>query len=84
MRKSAKLVYRSTWSPSKPLQYSDDSSNGAVNRFVDKLFRTRTKRIVVSNGKCYYCPSDEYKEFIIKLKIEHAKTRSRNKNRHTI
>lgn len=80
MRKSTTLVYRSTWSPSKPLHYSDDSSDGAVNRLVDKLFRTRTKRLVVKNNKYYYCPSEEYKQFIIKIKIEHAKSHFKNRS----
>lgn len=81
MRKSTTtLVYRSRWNPSKPLQYSDDTSDGAVNKFVDKLFKTRTKRLVVKNNKYYYCPSEEYKQFIIKIKIEHAKSHFKNRS----
>jgi hypothetical protein len=54
------LVYRSSWSKNKPLSYSDDSADGAVNKFVDKLFKIRTKRVVIKNNKYYYCPSEEY------------------------
>jgi hypothetical protein len=74
------LVYRSRWSTRKPLQYSDDSSDGAVNRFVDNLFRARTKRLVTKNNKYYYCPSEEYKQFIIKIKIKNE-TRYQNRSR---
>ncbi len=79
MTKSTTLVYRSKWSSSKPLHYSDDTSDRAVNKLVDKLFKTRTKRLVVKNNKYYYCPSEEYKQFIIKIKFEQA--RSKNQSR---
>lgn len=63
------LAYRSLWSPIRPLSYSDDCTDRAVNKFVDRLFKTRrTKRLIFANGKPYYSPSQEYKEYVIRFK----------------
>jgi hypothetical protein len=61
----ATLVYRSSWSPIKPLVYSDDSDNINVNRLIDNIFKHRkTKRLVMENNKMYYCPTDDYKKVV--------------------
>jgi hypothetical protein len=61
----ATLVYRSSWSPIRPLVYSDDSDNPNVNRLIDAIFKqNRTRRLVLENNKMYYCPSDEYKKVV--------------------
>lgn len=62
------LIYCSTWSPIKPLVYSDDSQDRAVNSLIDNIFRVKTHRLIMKNGKYYYCPSEEYKQFIAKMK----------------
>jgi len=61
----ATLVYRSSWSPIKPLVYSDDSDNINVNKLIDNIFKQkRTKRLVMENNKMYYCPTDDYKKVV--------------------
>jgi hypothetical protein len=63
------LVYRSCWSKITPLVYSDDSNNDNVNRFIDAVFhQKKTKRLVLDNNKMYYCPSDEYKRIVVRLR----------------
>lgn len=73
-----KLVYRSCWSKIQPLQYSDDSSNEYVNNFINKIFKTRTKRLVLKGVKWYYCPSDEYKTYVISIKKSRTYGKSDN------
>jgi hypothetical protein len=59
------LVYRSSWSPIRPLVYSDDSDNPNVNNLIDAIFTSKkTNRLVVENNKMYYCPSDDYKKVV--------------------
>ena len=65
---AATLVYRSSWSPVRPLVYSDDSIDKAANRLIDKIFRSKTNRLILKNNKYYYIPSDEYKKFVVRLK----------------
>ena len=67
---SATLVYRSEWSKLKPLVYSDDSCNSSVNSFLDKLLKTKMKtgRLINKDGKYYYCPSDEYKKYVMRMR----------------
>ena len=65
---SATLVYRSAWSRVKPLVYVDNFDNESVTRFVHKVFSTKSKRLVIQNNKYMYHPSDEYKEFVVRLK----------------
>lgn len=64
------LVYRSSWSPIKPLVYSDDSPNAAVNKLIDDIMRIklRTTRLVHENNKFYYVRSDEYKKYVVRMK----------------
>lgn len=64
------LVYRSQWSPIKPLVYSDDSDNPSVNKLIDDIFRIkmRTKRLILDNNKMYYQPSDDYKKVVVRLR----------------
>ena len=66
----ATLVYRSRWCSIKPLVYSDDSHNPAVNTFMDRLFKFKlhTKRLTITGNKYFYKPSDEYKEIVVRLK----------------
>lgn len=66
----ATLVYRSKWSPIKPLVYSDDSYNSAVNTFIDRLFKLKlhTKRLTITGNRYFYDASDEYKELVVRLK----------------
>lgn len=67
----ATLVYRSSWSPIKPLVYSDDSDNINVNKLIDNIFKQRrTKRLVMENNKMYYCPTDDYKKVVRLRKIK--------------
>jgi hypothetical protein len=63
------LVYSSSWSKITPLVYSDDSNNENVDRLIEAIFRTKkTKRLVLDNNKMYYCPSDEYKRIVVRLR----------------
>lgn len=62
---AATLVYRSSWSPVKPLVYSDDTNNPNVNKLIDAIFKhNRANRLVFENNKMYYCPSDAYKKVV--------------------
>jgi len=67
---SASLEYRSIWSPVKPLVYSDDSKDTAVNTFIDKLlrFKLHTKRLTITSNKYWYEPSSEYKAYVVRMK----------------
>jgi len=67
---SATLVYRSEWSPIKPLVYSDDCENEAVNRLIDSIFRikVRTNRLILDNNKMYYKPSEDYKKYVVRIR----------------
>jgi hypothetical protein len=59
------LVYRSSWSPIRPLVYSDDTDNINVNKLIDAIFKQKkTNRLVIENNKMYYCPSDAYKRVV--------------------
>lgn len=63
------LVYRSRWSYVKPLVYSDDCNNGAVNALFDAIFKTqRTNRLVLDNNKMYYRPSDDYNKLVVRIR----------------
>jgi len=64
------LVYRSIWSPVKPLVYSDDSQDAAVNSFIDKLLKIKlhTKRLTITSNKYWYQPSDDYKAFVVRVR----------------
>lgn len=64
------LVYRSKWSPVKPLVYSDDSQDSAVNCFIDTLLRVKlhTKRLTITANKYFYQPSDDYKTFVVRMR----------------
>jgi hypothetical protein len=63
------LVYSSSWSKITPLVYSDDSNNDNVNRLIEAIFKAKkTKRLVLDNNKMYYCPSDEYKRIVVRLR----------------
>lgn len=64
------LVYRSEWSPIKPLVYSDDCENAAVNKLIDDIFRikVRTTRLVIDNNKMYYKPSEDYKKYVVRIR----------------
>ena len=63
------LAYRSAWSQIKPLSYSDDCQDCAVNKLLDRVLKTRkTKRLILRSGKMYYIPSNEYREFVIRIK----------------
>ena len=66
----ATLVYRSKWSLVKPLVYSDDSYNPAVNKFIDRLFKLKlhTKRLTITSNRYFYQPSDEYTQLVVRLK----------------
>ena len=64
----ATLVYRSCWSPIRPLVYTDDSIDHAANKLIDTIFRNKTNRLVVKNNKYYYCPSDSYKEYVVRMR----------------
>lgn len=64
----ATLVYRSRWSPIRPLVYTDDSRDDAANRLIDTIFRIKTNRLTIENNKYYYRPSDEYKKFVVRMK----------------
>lgn len=70
----ATLVYRSSWSIIKPLVYSDDTENQAVNKLIDSIFKSRVSRktnhLVLSNNKVYYSPSPDYKKVIRLRKIK--------------
>jgi len=67
---SAKLVYRSQWSPIQPLVYCDGSFDTAVNDFIDRLLKAklRTTRLVLDNNKMYYKPSNQYKRFVVRMR----------------
>jgi len=71
---SATLVYRSSWSAIKPLVYSDDTENQAVNKLIDSIFKSkvnrRTNHLVLNNNKVYYSPSPDYKKVIRLRKIK--------------
>ena len=68
---AATLVYRSCWSPIRPLVYSDDTHNHNVNKLIEAIFtRKKTNRLIVENNKMYYCPSDEYKKVVRLRKIK--------------
>jgi hypothetical protein len=59
------LVYRSYWSPIRPLVYSDDCDNINVNKLIDAIFKQKkTNRLMLENNKMYYCPSDAYKRVV--------------------
>lgn len=63
------LVYSSSWSKITPLVYSDDSNNENVDRLIEAIFKAKkTKRLVLDNNKMYYCPSDEYKRIVVRLR----------------
>lgn len=63
------LEYSSSWNKSRPLVYSDDCKDFAANKFIDRVFKERrTKRLTFNNGKLYYIPSEEYKNFITRIK----------------
>lgn len=64
----ATLVYRSSWSPVRPSVYSDDTENEAVNKLIDAIFRMKTNRLIVKNNKFYYCSSDDYKKYVVRMK----------------
>lgn len=64
----ATLVYRSSWSPVRPSVYSDDTENQAVNKLIDAIFKLNTKRLIVKNNKFYYCSSDDYKKYVVRMK----------------
>jgi hypothetical protein len=67
----ATLVYRSSWSPIRPLVYSDDTDNSNVNMLIEAIFRRkRTNRLVVENNKMYYAPSSEYKKVVRLRKLK--------------
>jgi len=69
MRATTLVVYRSCWSPINPLVYTDDSNDENVNRLIEAIFRTKkTKRLVLDNNKMYYCPSDEYKRIVVRMR----------------
>lgn len=64
------LEYRSIWSPVKPLVYSDDCQDSAVNSFMDTLFKVKlhTKRLKITSNKYWYEPSDDYKTFVVRMR----------------
>lgn len=63
-------VYSSRQSTRRPLQYSDDSSNVAVNNFMNKIFKGNSNRVSFRGRKYSYLPSDEYKAYVIKIKCK--------------
>jgi hypothetical protein len=68
---AATLVYRSSWSPIRPLVYSDDCDNPNVNKLIEAIFRRKkTDRLILENNKMYYCPSDDYKKVVRLRKIK--------------
>lgn len=66
----ASLEYRSKWSSIKPLVYSDDTQNPAVNSFIDRIFKLKlhTRRLIITKNKYWYEPSDEYKKFVVRMR----------------
>ena len=66
----ATLVYSSKWyDRSHILTFEDGTTNKAVNKLMDNIFRSkRSNRVEIRNNKYYYHPSDEYKSFVVRIK----------------
>lgn len=66
---AATLVYSSRWYRSTTIQvYSDDTKWLSVNKLMDAIFKKRTTRLIITDNKYYYNPSDEYKKYVVRFK----------------
>jgi hypothetical protein len=62
------LVWSSRWYRGTILTYSDESRDEFCNSLIDKLFRKRSSRVEIRNGRYFYKVSEDYKKYVVRFK----------------
>lgn len=61
------LVYKSSWCTAEPSVY-ENNLDEATERFIGKVFANKLNRLSFKNGRYFYEPSQEYREYFAKTK----------------
>ena len=60
------------------IQSHTNETSPSSNRMIDDIIpKGKTKRVIVSNHKYFYDPSDEYKEYVLKFKRKFDKMKDK-------
>ena len=64
------LVYSTRWYKNRSTieRYSDDYNSLASSKLIETIFKKRSTRFIVKEGRYVYQPSDEYKNFVVRFK----------------
>jgi len=64
------LVYSTRWYKNRSTieRFSDDYNSLASSKLIEAIFKKRSTRFLVKEGRYVYQPSEEYKKYVVRFK----------------